>query len=173
MSKGCCGDKDDSLNIDFLYVDLSECERCQSSDETLDTALRELREPIHQEGISCINVTKRKITSDEEAERYDLIRSPTLRIDDKDVEEIVNEEYEVKDNYCPSCEDVAGSECYEVTGGGNNCRIFEYEGKSYEIIPKEMIKEAFRKVVGIEEVNDTSCCGPDTSDCCETTNTCC
>lgn len=110
-------------------------------------------------------MTKRKITSDEQAERYGLIRSPTLRIDGTDIEEILNEEYEVKDNYCPSCEDVTGSECYEVTGGGNECRVFEYDGKEYETIPKEMIKEAVSKVVGIEKGTVSSCCG--------TTDTCC
>ncbi|MFP4051933.1 MAG: DUF2703 domain-containing protein [Thermoplasmata archaeon] len=140
----------DELLIDFLYVDLSECERCQSSDETLDRALRGLREQIHDAGISTITINKTKITSDEQAERYGLVRSPTLRIDGKDIEEIVNEDYEIKDNYCPSCEDVTGPDCYEVTGGGNECRVFEYEGETYETIPEKMIKEAIRDVVGIE-----------------------
>ncbi|MGC9332212.1 MAG: hypothetical protein ACP5DZ_10125 [Bacteroidales bacterium] len=40
--------KSNSLTIDFFYVDLSECGRCQSSDETLDKALREMRVSIHQ-----------------------------------------------------------------------------------------------------------------------------
>lgn len=149
----------DRLSIDLLYVDLSECERCQSSDETLDKALRELRDRIHQNGIDSITINKTKITSDEQAEEHGMVRSPTLRIDGTDIEEIVNEEYEVKDNYCPSCEDVTGPDCDEVTGGGNECRVFEYEGNTYETIPKEMIKEAVRKVVGIEEETTSGCCG--------------
>ncbi len=176
MNGGCCGNSRDELVIDFLYVDLSECERCQSSDETLDRALRELREQIHGKDISSITINKRKITSDEEAEEYGLVRSPTLRIDGKDIEEIVNEDYEIKDNYCPSCEEVTGPECYEITGRGNDCRVFEYRGKTYETIPKEMIKEAVRKVVGIEE-EVSECCEPETqtSGCCEekTRNGCC
>ncbi|MFW6376319.1 MAG: DUF2703 domain-containing protein [Thermoplasmatota archaeon] len=165
----------DELLIDFLYVDLSECERCQSSDKTLDRALRGLREQIHDAGISTITINKTKVTSDEQAERYDLVRSPTLRIDCKDIEEIVNEDYEIKDNYCPSCKDVTGPDCYEVTGGGNECRVFEYEGKTYETIPEKMIKEAIRDVVGIEEVTSSSCCEPKTerNNCCETRTTCC
>lgn len=165
----------DKLRIDFLYVDLSECERCQSSDEILDEALRELREQIHGTGISTITINKTKITSDEQAEKHGLVRSPTLRINGMDIEEIVNEEYEVKDNYCPSCKDVTGPECYEVTGGGNDCRVFEYEGNTYETIPKEMIKEAIRKVVGIEEETASDYCEPETetSSCCDTTTTCC
>ena len=151
--------------IDFLYVDLSECERCQSSDETLDKALRELREQIHNNNISTITVNKTKITSDEQARKHEMIRSPTLRINGRDIEEIVNGEYEIKDSYCPSCEDVTGPECYEVTGGGNDCRVFEYEGKEYETIPKEMIKEAIRKEVGIKEETSSSCC--------RSKNTCC
>ncbi|MFO7990927.1 MAG: DUF2703 domain-containing protein [Thermoplasmata archaeon] len=165
----------DKLQIDFLYVDLSRCERCQSSDETLDKALRELRASIHQNNIDSITINKRKITSDEQAEKHGLVRSPTLRINGTDIEEIVNEDYEVKDNYCPSCEDVTGPECYEVTGGGNECRVFEYEGNTYETIPKEMIKEAIRKAVGIEEKSTSGCCEPEskTSTCCDTTTTCC
>lgn len=166
----------DRLVIDFLYVDISECERCRTSDEILDTALRELREQIHRNNIDSITVNRKKITSDEEAKEYDLVRSPTLRIDGRDIEGIVNEDYEVKANYCPSCEKVTGPECYEVTGGGNDCRVFEYQGKTYETIPKDMIKEAIRKVVGIEE-DGSSCCEPETqtSDCCQvkTEDTCC
>lgn len=161
--------------IDFLYVDLDECERCQSSDETLDKGLRELREEIHQNDIPTITINKTKITSDEEAEKHDLIRSPTLRINDVDIEEIVNEDYEIKDNYCPSCGDVTGPECYEITGGGNECRVFEYDGDTYETIPKGMIKEAIREVVGIEVKNSSDCCESQTktSSCCETTSSCC
>lgn len=163
----------DRLSIDFLYVDLSQCRRCQSSDEILDEALRELREQIHGNCISTITVNKTKITSDEQAEEHGMIRSPTLRIDGKDIEEIVNEEYEIKDSYCPSCEDVTGPDCDEVTGGGNECRVFEYEGEEYETIPKEMIKEALRKVVGIEEETASGCCEPETPSCCDTTTDCC
>lgn len=165
----------DELLIDFLYVDLSECERCQSSDETLDRVLRELREQIHDAGISTISIHKTKITSDEQAERYGLIRSPTLRIDGKDIEEIVNEDYEVKDNYCPSCQDVTGPDCYEITGGGNECRVFEYEGETYETIPEEMINEAVKDVVGIDGKTSSSCCESETENdnCCETRTTCC
>lgn len=148
----------DELLIDFLYVDLSECERCQSSDEILDKALRELREQIHGTGISTITINKTKITSDEQARKHEVIRSPTLRIDGKDIEEIVNEENEIKDSYCPSCEDVTGPDCDEVTGGGNECRVFEYDREEYETIPKEMIKEALMRVVGIEEEFSSGCC---------------
>ncbi len=175
MAEGCCGKETNQLIVDFLYVDLSECERCQSSDEILDESLRELREQIHKENISTITINKTKITSDVQAKKYDMIRSPTLRINGKDIEEIVNDEYEIKDSYCPSCEDVTGPECYEVTGGGNDCRVFEYNGEEHETIPKEMIKEALRKVVGIEEEAASACCEPETetSSCCDTTTKCC
>ncbi|MFW5898379.1 MAG: DUF2703 domain-containing protein [Candidatus Saliniplasma sp.] len=165
----------DDLLIDFLYVDLSECERCQSSDETLDEALRDLREEIHGTGISTITINKTKITSDEQAEEYGLVRSPTLRFNGKDIEEIINEDYEVKDSYCPSCEEVTGSECYEITGGGNECRVFEYEGKNYETIPKKMIKDAIRDMIGIDTKTSSSCCEPEkeSKNCCEKRHTCC
>ncbi|MFP3872204.1 MAG: DUF2703 domain-containing protein [Candidatus Natronoplasma sp.] len=157
MEKGCC-EKEDRLVIDLLYVDISECERCRSSDETLDRTVRELRDQIHGGGVSTITVNKTKITSDEEAESRGVKRSPTLRINGKDIEEIVNEEYEVKDSYCPSCEDVTDPECSEVTRGGNDCRVFGYEGETYETIPEEMIEEAVAKTIGIEFTGSSSCC---------------
>lgn len=164
MSRECCGKVKDRIVIDLLYVDLSECERCQSSDKALDEAVRDLREQIHNNNITTIVINKTKITNDEQGKKYDVVRSPTLRIDGEDIEKIVNDQYEIKDSYCPSCEDVTGSECYEVTGGGNDCRVFEYKGEQYETIPLEMIKEAIIKVVGIEEKTLSNCCEP--KNCC-------
>ncbi|PTD93396.1 hypothetical protein C9439_07465 [archaeon SCG-AAA382B04] len=147
------------LVIDFLYIDLSECGRCQSSDKKLDEAIRELREQIHRKNINSIKINKTKISSDKKAKEHNLIRSPTLRINGQDIEEIVNDEYNIKENYCPSCSNVAGTECYEITGEGENqCRVFKYKGKTYENIPKQMIKEAIKKELNIKKETPSTCC---------------
>lgn len=152
------------LIIDFLYLDLSLCERCQATDIVLDEALIELRDELKD--VKQISVNKIKILSDKEAKKYDLISSPTLRINGKDIEEIITGKLEIKENYCSSCS--------EVCCGDTNCRTYEYNGTISDFIPKEMIKEAIMLVLGIktepkeDETGDSPCCPPSnqTSSCC-------
>jgi len=154
------------LVIDFLYLDLSECERCQATNIVLDEALNELREELKD--VKQITVNKIKILSDKEAEKYDFKSSPTMRINGKDIEEIVTGKLEIKENYCSSCS--------EFCCGETNCRTFEYNGTISNSIPKEMIKEAIMIVLGInvnEEPKEdgavgSPCCPPSnqTSSCC-------
>jgi thiol-disulfide isomerase/thioredoxin len=136
------------LEIDFLYLDLSSCDRCRATDKVLDDALEELREEIR--GVKKLIVNKIKIESDDEAKKYDFVRSPTIRINDIDIEKILTGKLEIKDSYCESCASGCGESCSEATGGGTQCRVVDYKGKTYETVPKEMIKDAIRKVLGIE-----------------------
>ncbi len=152
------------LKIDFLYLDLSTCDRCRVTDEVLDDALGELREEIRD--VKEITINKIKITSDEEAKRCDFVRSPTIRINGVDIEKILSGRLEIKDNYCKSCASVCDETCSESTGGGTQCRTVEYKGKTYEAVPKEMIKDAIKKVLGIKIKKEpkrnrveSSCCG--------------
>ncbi|NPE31260.1 DUF2703 domain-containing protein [Methanococcoides sp. SA1] len=125
------------LIIDFLYLDLSCCERCQATDQTLDEVLAELKSQLKVVDHLCIN--KIRITTKEEEQKYGLKRSPTVRINGKDLEEIVFNRLNIIDNYCGSCSDVCGVE--------TNCRIFEYKGETSEDIPKEMLREGLLKVL--------------------------
>lgn len=153
------------LQIDFLYLDLSTCERCQATDKVLDEALDELREELKD--FKELTVNKIKITSDEEAKKYDFKRSPTIKINGVDIEEILAGKLKIKDSYCESCAGVCGDACREVSGGGTRCRVVEYIGKTYEVVPKEMIKDAIRKVLGIKakekskegKAESSCCCG--------------
>lgn len=132
------------LEIDFLYLDLSACERCQATDKVLDDALDELKEEIDRKNITAISVNKIKITSDEEAKKYNFVRSPTIKINGVDIEEILSGKLEIKDNYCGSCSEVCGKE--------TDCRVFEYWGKTYNSPPTEMIKEAIAKILKLENI---------------------
>ncbi len=136
------------LVINFLYLDLSVCERCQATDKVLDEALDDLRQEI--KSVKELTINKIKITSDEEAQNYNFIRSPTIRLNGVDIEEILTGKLEIKDNYCDSCVKGCADSCSAVTGGGTQCRIVEYEGKTYEAVPKEMIKDAITKVGGMK-----------------------
>lgn len=134
------------LKIDFLYLDLSTCERCLTTDKVLDEALDELRKEL--KNVKELTVNKIKIMSDEEAKKYNFVRSPTIKINGIDIEEILKGKLNITDNYCPDCSGVCGDPCSEITGGGADCRTFEYKGKIYNSPPKEMIKEAIKKVLG-------------------------
>lgn len=134
------------LKIDFLYLDLSTCDRCQATDKVLDDALDELDEEMG--GLKqTITTNKIKIKSDKEAKKYDFVRSPTIRINGIDIEKILTGKLEIKDNYCRACADICNERCSEATGGGTQCRVIEYKGQTYESAPKEMIKDAIRKVL--------------------------
>jgi len=135
------------LKIDFLYLDLSTCERCGATDKVLDDTLSELKPELKSVKVT---VNRIKIESNEGARKYDFIRSPTIRINGIDIEKILTGKLDVKDNYCESCASGCGASCSEATGGGTQCRIVEYKGKTYEAVPKEMIKDAIRKVLKIE-----------------------
>jgi hypothetical protein len=133
------------LTIDFLYLDLSCCERCQSTDKTMDEVLMELRQELKV--IDHLTVNKIRINTKKDEEMYGLKRSPTIRLNGQDLEEIVSGEMVMSDNYCGSCSKVCGEE--------TNCRTFEYEGETSENIPKEMLREGILKVL---DQFKSSCC---------------
>lgn len=158
------------LEIDFLYLDLSTCDRCQATDKVLDEALDELRGELKY--LKELTVKKIKILNDKEAKKYNFVRSPTIKLNGVDIEKILTGELEIKDNYCESCAGICKGSCLEVTGGGTQCRIVEYKGKTYETVPKEMIEDAIRKVLGIKtkeefkSKNSPCGCGSDTNNVC-------
>ena len=91
------------LTIDFLYLDLSVCDRCKAADKVLDEALSGMRGLLP----SRVTVNKFQVSKNEVDESF---RSPTIRINSKDIEEILTEEFNViedqKDNECKPCSDV-------------------------------------------------------------------
>ncbi|MFH1470270.1 MAG: DUF2703 domain-containing protein [Candidatus Micrarchaeota archaeon] len=133
----------DKLTIDFLYLDLTTCRRCQATDVVFDEALNELREELKK--VKELTINKTRITSDKEAKKRRVLRSPTIRLNGVDIEKLLVGKTDVTDNYCADCKGICGKSCSEVTGGGGKCRTFEYRGKSYNSPPKEMIKEAIRR----------------------------
>ena len=139
----CCGSncncKDNSnislkkkIEIDFLYLDLSVCERCQCADTNLDEAINEVSSVLKSAGYE-ISVNKVNIISKELAEKYEFISSPTIRINGNDITMEVNE------TPCKECGDLCGDEV--------ECRVWIYEGVEYQEPPKAMIINAILKHV--------------------------
>lgn len=129
----CCGEQEKKqLVIDFLYLDLSVCSRCQGAEKNLEEALAEVSGVLEAAGFAVV-VNKIRITSPELAEKYRFVSSPTIRINGVDLD------LEAKETSC--------RECGELCGDDVDCRVWIYEGIEYTAPPKVLIINAILKAV--------------------------
>ncbi len=132
-SGGCCPQPEKRLvKIEFLYLDLSVCERCQGAESNLDAALREVASVLGAAGYA-VQVDKINVTTPELAIRHEFESSPTIRVNGKDIA------LEVHETLCQECGDLCGTE--------TQCRSWVYEGEEYAEPPKAMIISAILKEV--------------------------
>lgn len=131
---GCCGDigqgeinENRKIIIDFLYLDLNICTRCQGTDEGLEEAIKDVAKILELAGVEVV-VNKIHIDSKEKAIQHKFVSSPTIRVNGRDIQ------MEVKESLCESCGDLCGSEV--------DCRVWVYKGKEYNVPPKAMIIDA-------------------------------
>jgi hypothetical protein len=122
------------IEIDFLYLDLSVCTRCQGTDNGLDEAVSEVSQILKATDVDVV-VNKINVTSEKQAEALEFESSPTIRVNGRDIQ------LDVKESICESCGDLCGDEV--------DCRVWVYHGKEYTVPPKAMIIEAIlREVYG-------------------------
>lgn len=133
---GCCDASEDtgkrSIVIDFLFLDLSVCTRCQGTDTALEEAIAEVSKVLEATGVEVV-VHKINVTTEDLAIKHKFISSPTIRVNGQDIQ------IEVKESLCESCGDLCGDEV--------DCRVWVYQGKEYTVPPKAMIIEAILKEV--------------------------
>jgi len=122
------------LYIDFLYLDLSVCERCQNTEATLEEAIEEVARVLDTTGVE---VTRNKfhITNEEQATALGFLVSPTIRVNGRDIQ------MNFRESLCDSCGTLCECE------GGVSCREWEYQGEWYTAPPKGLIIEAVLKEV--------------------------
>ena len=118
------------LNIEFQYYDKNTCERCATTNKSIKLTLRELKKVMKDSKLE-INFKETRLPESK------IHLSPSILINGKDVEKIVNKKSKLKRNTC--------SDCCQLAGHTVNCRTFTYKGKSYDYIPKEMILEAIKE----------------------------
>ena len=133
----CCEESEATVTkkevrIEFLYLDLSVCERCQGAQNNLDAALREVSAVLQSAGYT-VSVEKINITSPELAVKYEFLSSPTIRVNGHDIA------LDVTETTCRSCGDLCGGE--------TQCRSWVYEGQEYEEPPKELIVNGILQAV--------------------------
>lgn len=127
--------------IEYLYLDLESCDRCIGTDTALDEVMMTLTPALCLANYE-VKYRKIEISTAQQAEQYQLLSSPTIRLNGKDL--FGN----VKENSCSCCSKMSGSEI--------DCRIFDYEGVSYEVPPKEMMAEAILRTVFSESESGCS-----------------
>lgn len=120
------------LIIDFLYLDLTVCERCQSTENSLDEALDEVSAVLKAAGYEIV-VNKININSEELAIKYQFVSSPTIRINGNDIA------MDVQESACKECGDLCGDSV--------DCRVWVHEGIEYNAPPKALIINAILKAI--------------------------
>jgi hypothetical protein len=135
---GCCGSIPDNavnkrqIKIDFLYLDLSVCTRCQGTDTSINEALNEVSKVLEATGTEVV-LNKINVNTEELAVAYKFLSSPTIRVNGHDIQ------MDVKESLCESCGDLCGDEV--------DCRVWVYQGAEYTVPPKAMIIDAILKEV--------------------------
>jgi len=118
------------LKIEFLYYNKTVCKRCASTDKSVKQTLKELK--------AAMKNTKQAIELKEtKLPESKLNLSPSILINGKDIEIILNKRKKPVSNHCKSC-------C-KMVGHQVRCRTFVYRGRKYDHIPKGMILEAIKK----------------------------
>ena len=143
---GCsCGGEVDSTKkiiVEYLYLDLETCDRCIGTDNILDDVMTALTPALKIAGFE-VDYRKIEMKTEEIASAYKFLSSPTIRVNGKDICQSVAE------NSCGCCSDISGTDV--------NCRVFEYNGQSYEVPPKEMLAEAVLHEVFAQASTGCSC----------------
>ena len=128
----CCPSTDKIINVEFLYLDLSICERCQGSDKQVNEAIHLLRPILLELGYE-IQVHKINVNTEALARQTHFFSSPTIKINGVDIV------LQVEEDACVSCGDLCGDSV--------DCRVFTYQGKTYHDPPKAMIIDAILKSI--------------------------
>lgn len=129
------------LTIDYLFLDLKTCDRCLGTDDVLDEVVDTLEPTLKLLGYE-IKRRNIEIASIELAKEFQFVSSPTIRVNNQDIA------LSVEENNCESCSDIAGSKI--------DCRVYTYEGKQYDVPPKEMLSEAILKTILSHSESSTS-----------------
>ncbi len=136
-SCGCEDVTNKTVVIDYLYLDLQSCDRCIVTDGVLDDVMMILTPALKLAGYEVV-YNKTEIETEELARKYQFLSSPTIRVNGNDICQSVAE------NSCGCCSEISESDV--------DCRVFEYNGETYEVPPKEMLAEAIlRNVFGLSE----------------------
>jgi hypothetical protein len=119
----------DWMRIEFMYYDKASCSRCKATDKSMHKALHTLKGAIE-------DADEKVILKETKLPESKMHLSPSILINGKDIESIVNKKKRMESNKC--------SDCCKMVGHPVQCRTFRYKGRTYNHIPKGMIVDAIR-----------------------------
>ena len=122
------------VNIDFMYLDLGICTRCRGAESSLESAIIEVSRVLEATGIQ-VKVQHIHVKSEQQAAALGFIVSPTIRINNQDIQ------MDFRESRCESCCTLCE---YEE---GVSCREWEYQGQWYNVPPKGLIIDAILKAI--------------------------
>jgi len=126
--------KTERVTIDFLYLDLRECDRCKGANEQLDSALPIITQALEASGFE-VELRKIHVQSVQQAAALGFVVSPTIRVNNRDIQ------FDWRETPCDPC----SSGCADKI----SCREWEYGGRWHEVPPKELIiRGVLREVYG-------------------------
>jgi hypothetical protein len=123
-----------TVNIDFMYLDLSVCARCQGTESKLIESVAEVANILEATGVQ-VSVNNIHVKSEEQARELGFLVSPTIRVNGRDIQ------IDFSESRCESCGTLCDCE------GEVSCREWEYQGQWYAVPPKGLIIEAILKEV--------------------------
>lgn len=120
------------LKIEYLFLDLNTCDRCIGTNNVLKEVVDTLRPVLSMAGYE-VEYKECEMTTIQIAEQYHFLSSPTIRVNGQDIFG------DIKESDCGCCGEIAGTDI--------DCRVFEYEGKTYEVPIKEILTDAILKSI--------------------------
>lgn len=118
--------------IDFLFLDLAVCSRCQGTSVSLDEAVAAVSHVLGLAGYQ-VEVSRLHVDSEELALRHRFVSSPTIRVNGRDIA------MEVKESLCESCGDLCGDTV--------DCRVWTWQGREYAEPPTAMVIDGILRAV--------------------------
>lgn len=144
MSKTSCTPLSDSKKVlvEYLYLDLKTCDRCMGTDDVLEEVMATLTPALELAGYT-VKYCKTEITTAELAMQYEFLSSPTIRVNGQDI--------------CQTVSETSCGCCSEISDTDVDCRVFEYDGETFEVPPKEKLADnILRSIFGIIKSSSSS-----------------
>lgn len=136
-SAGCCPPRPaparrKRAEIEFLYLDLETCTRCQGTEAVLAEALADVAQVLDSAGYDVV-LSKTLVDSEEQAAALHFVSSPTIRVNARDIQ------MDVRESACDPC--------FDISGTPTDCRVWVYDGMEYDVPPKAQIVEGVLREV--------------------------
>ena len=119
------------LDIEFLFLDTTECTRCIDTGARLEQALDLLRPVLSETGWEA-RITRTQVTSEDQARTLRFASSPTVRINGIDIQ------LDSRESVCGDC----GKLCKDANV---TCREWRYHDEWFTSPPKGLFVEAILK----------------------------